>query len=126
MLGISAVFLYLVSSLSNLTWTAGISVILFAATLAVLFWVRQYFIDDSDVRKEQPARRAALERKVEEAMGNPQARAAMDLLEIAEFAWHDRFDEVGLPKKTVQEILEGSDGKLGDMISFIRAKLEDH
>jgi hypothetical protein len=126
MLGISAVFLYLVSGLENLTWTAGISVVLFASTLAVLFWVRQRFIDDSDVRKDQPARRAALEHKVDEAMGKPQTSAALDLLEIAEFAWHDRFDDLGLPEKTVQEILEGSHQQLGDMIALIRAKLEDH
>ena len=37
MLGISAVFLFLVSSLDNFTWMAGIGVVLFAATLAVLF-----------------------------------------------------------------------------------------
>jgi hypothetical protein len=65
---------------------AGIGVVLFAATLAVLFWVRQRFIDDSDVREDQSARRAGLEHEVEKAMGRPQATAALDLLEIAEFA----------------------------------------
>jgi hypothetical protein len=38
-------------------------------------------------------------------MGRPQATAALDLLEIAEFAWHDKFDEVGLPKKRCRKSL---------------------
>jgi len=126
MLGISAVFLYIVSKQDNLTWTAGISVVLFAVTLAVLFWIRQRFIDDSDVKKDQSARRASLESEVEEAMGKPQACAALDLLEIAEFAWHDRFGEVGLPHKAVREILEGSHQEIGDMITLIRTKLDDY
>jgi hypothetical protein len=125
LLGISGVFLYLVSSLDNPSWTTGIWVVLFAATLAVLFWIRQHFIDDSDVGKDQSPRRAALEHEVEEAMGKSQTSTALDLLEIAEFAWHDRFDEVGLPKKEVQEILEGSHQQLSVMITLVRAKLED-
>jgi len=125
LLGISAVFLYLVSKQDALTWTAGISVVLFAATLTILFWVRQHFIDDSDIRKDQAARRAALEREVEDAMGTPQASAALDLLEIAEYAWHDRTDEIGLPKNTVRDILKGSNQRLDVMIALIKAKLEN-
>ena len=59
-------------------------------------------------------------------MGKPQACAALDLLEIAEFAWHDRFGEVGLPHKAVREILEGSHQEIGDMITLIRTKLDDY
>lgn len=51
---------------------------------------------------------------------------ALDLLDIAEFGWHDRFDEVGLPKEAVRKILEGSHQQLGDMIAVITAKLGDY
>jgi hypothetical protein len=44
---------------------------------------------------------------------------ALDLLDIAEFGWHDRFDEVGLPKEAVRK-------QLGDMIALITAKLGDY
>jgi hypothetical protein len=45
MLGVSAALLYLVSTLTALTWTAGVAIALFAGTLALLFAVRQRFID---------------------------------------------------------------------------------
>lgn len=125
MLGISAAFLYLISTLKDLTWTAGVAAVLFAVTLALLFLVRQHFIDGVHVREDQAARRMALEEKVRLAMGESQASAELDLVELAEFAWHDRYDELGLPKKVMRDILDGSDRQLATMITLIRAKLEN-
>ena len=78
MLGISAVFLYLVSGQDKFTWNIGVAATLFAVTLGILFAVRQRFIDDDDVREGQFARLAALKHKVQEAMGEPQTQAALD------------------------------------------------
>lgn len=73
--------------------------------------------------RQHAARR--LEEKVLRTMGESQTPAALDLLELAEFAWHDRNHELGLPEKMVVEILDGSDCQLAKMITLIRAKLED-
>lgn len=126
MLGLSAVFLYTVSKQEDLTWTAGLAASLFAVTLAILFWIRQRFINDSDVKRDQSVRRASLEHEVEEVMGKPLAPAALTLLEIAEFAWHDRFGEVGLPRKAVQEILSASDQEISKMILLIKSEMDNY
>jgi hypothetical protein len=59
-------------------------------------------------------------------MGKPQASAALTLLEIAEFAWHDRFGEVGLPRRTVQEVLKASDQEISKMILLIRSEMDNY
>jgi hypothetical protein len=125
MLGISAVFLYLVSKQEEFTWTIGVAATLFAVTLGILFAVRQRFIDDDDVREGQFARLAALKPEVQAAMEESQAQAALDLLLIAEFAWHDRYGELGMPKKVTRQILRGSQQQLDHMITLIRVRLED-
>jgi hypothetical protein len=125
MLGISAVFLYLVSKQEEFTWTIGVAATLFAVTLGILFAVRQRFIDDDDVREGQFARLAALKHEVQESMGEPQTQAALDLLLIAEFAWHDRYGELGVPEKVTREILQGSQQQLEHMITLIRVRLEN-
>ena len=125
MLGISAVFLYLMSKQEEFTWTIGVAATLFAVTLGILFAVRQRFIDDDDVREGQFARLAALKPEVQAAMGESQAQAALDLLLIAEFAWHDRYGELGMPKKVTRQILRESQQQLDHMITLIRVRLED-
>lgn len=125
MLGLSSILLYLISTLTSLTWTAGISILLFAIALGLLFAIRKKFIDDSDVRESQPARRAALEHEVRKFMGENNTGPALDLLGLAEFAWHDRYGEIGLPEIMRNEVLHGSHQELSKMISLIRAWIED-
>lgn len=125
LLGISAVFLYLVSKLDNFTWSEGLSAVLFAVTLTILFGVRQYFIDGEDVQESQSSRLAAFKSEVQGAMEEPQVQAALDLLLIAEFAWHDRYHEIGLPEEVRRDILQRSHRQLERLITLIRAKLED-
>ena len=84
MLGLSSVLLYLISTLTNLTWTAGVSILLFASALGLLFAIRKKFIDDSDVRASQPARRASLEHDVRKFMGENNTGPALDLLGLAD------------------------------------------
>jgi hypothetical protein len=125
MLGLSSVLLYLISTLKSLTWTAGVSILLFAITLGLLFAIRKKFIDDSDVRTNQAARRAALEPEVRKFVGENNIGAALDLLGLAEFAWHDRYGEIGLPEIMRTEVLHDSHQELSKMIILIKAWIED-
>jgi hypothetical protein len=125
MLGLSSVLLYLISTLTNLTWTAGVSILLFASALGLLFAIRKKFIDDSDVRASQPARRASLEHDVRKFMGENNTGPALDLLGLAEFAWHDRYGEIGLPEIMLNNVLHDSHQDLSEMIGLIKAWIED-
>jgi hypothetical protein len=122
-LGISAVFLYLASGLDSLSWTGGVSVVLFAVTLGILFAVRQRFIDGDDVREGQRRRRVAREEKMQ--TGTESNHILLDLLEIAEFAWHDRYQELGPPEEVIKQILQSSPSQLGKTVVLLRASLED-
>jgi hypothetical protein len=124
-LGISAIFLYLASTQTDLTWSGGISVILFATTLGILFAVRQHFIDDDDVREGQRGRRAMWEKKIEAITGSNADNALLDLLELAEFAWHERYRELGPPEELIEQILASSPDRLAKTVTLIRARLED-
>ena len=124
-LGISAIFLYLASTQTDLTWAGGVSVILFAITLGVLFAVRQHFIDDDEVRECQRGRRAVREKKIEAITGSNADDALLDLLELAEFAWHDRYRELGPPEELIEQILASSSGRIAKMVTLLRARLED-
>jgi hypothetical protein len=73
----------------------------------------------------QSSRLAAFKHEVQVAMAEPQVQAALDLLLIAEFAWHDRYHEIGLPEKVRSDILQGSHRQLDRLITLVRAKLED-
>lgn len=124
-LGISAIFLYLASTQTDLTWTVGVSVILFAITLGVLFAVRQRFIHDDDVRKGQPGRRDVREKKIEAITGSNADNALLDLLDLAEFVWHDRYRELGPPEELIEQIFASSSGQIAKMVTLLRARLED-
>jgi hypothetical protein len=124
-LGISAVFLYLASGLGSLTWTGGVSVILFAVTLGILFAVRQRFIDDDDVREGQRRRRVAREEEMQTGTESNANHILLDLLEIAEFAWHDRYQELGPPEEVIKQILQSSPSQLGKTVVLLRARLQD-
>jgi hypothetical protein len=124
-LGISAVFLYLASGLGSLTWTGGVSVVLFAVTLGILLAVRQRFIDDDDVREGQLKRRVAWEGEMQPGTDSNTNKILLDLLEIAEFAWHDRYQELGLPEEVIKQVLQNSSSQLGETVVLLRARLED-
>lgn len=55
MLGVSAALLYLVSNLTQLTWQAGVAVVLFTTALAVLFRVRASFIAGEKAKEDSDA-----------------------------------------------------------------------
>lgn len=124
-LGISAIFLYLTSAQDNLTWTGEVAVVLFAITLGILFAVRQHFIDGDDVTEGQRGRRVAREKKIPAMTGSNPNKILLDLLELAEFAWPNRYQELGPSEEVVEQILRSSPNQLGEMVVLLRARLED-
>ena len=71
------------------------------------------------------ARRAARAARVEAALGPVQAAAALDLLELAESAWHDCYGQITPPNDVVEDILVCSGGDLARMIRATRLAVED-
>jgi hypothetical protein len=71
------------------------------------------------------ARRAARAAQVEAALGRAHAPAALDLLELAEFAWHDCYAEITPPDDVIDDILICSRGDLAQMIRVTRLTVED-
>ncbi|WP_327394033.1 hypothetical protein [Streptomyces phaeochromogenes] len=53
------------------------------------------------------------------------AAAALDLLELVEFAWHDCYGDVTPGEDVVEDILTCSQGDLAQMIQFARLAVED-
>jgi hypothetical protein len=68
------------------------------------------------------ARRAA---QVEAVLGRAPAPAALDLLELAEFAWHDCYGEITPPDDVVDDVLICSRGDLAQMVRVTRLVAED-
>ena len=52
--------------------------------------------------------------------------AALDLLELTEFAWHDCYREVTPPEQVVDDLLMVSRGRLDLLASAARLALEDY
>ncbi|MFD0140436.1 hypothetical protein ACWDWS_39915 [Streptomyces sp. NPDC003328] len=71
------------------------------------------------------ARRAERTARVEAAVGKDAAPAALDLLELVEFAWHDCYGDVTPDEDVVEDILTCSQGDLARMIRFARLAVED-
>jgi hypothetical protein len=71
------------------------------------------------------AGRAARAAQVEAVLGESQAPAALDLLELTEFAWHDCYGEITPPDDVVDDILICSRGDLARMIRVARLAVED-
>ena len=69
-------------------------------------------------RREQ--RRAS----VEAAFGS-NAEAALDVLELTEFAWHDCYGDVSPPDNVVEDILTVSEGRLDRLAHAARLAVED-
>lgn len=70
-------------------------------------------------------RRAMRTRQVEIVVGKAQVPAALDLLELVEFAWHDCYAEVTPPDHVVEDILVCSRGELAQMIRCARLAVND-
>ena len=71
------------------------------------------------------ARRAERTARVEVAVGKEAAPAALDLLELVEFAWHDCYGDITPSAEVVEDILTCSQGDLARMIRFARLAVED-
>lgn len=71
------------------------------------------------------ARRAARAAQIEAVLGEGQVPAALDLLELTEFAWHDCYGEITPPDDVVDDILICSRGDLARMIRVARLAVED-
>ena len=70
-------------------------------------------------RREQ--RRAAVR-----ALFEADADAALDVLELTEFAWHDCYGEVSPPGEVVSDILTVSQGRLDLLARAARLAVEDY
>ena len=60
-----------------------------------------------------------------ESVFGPTADAALDLLELTEFAWHDCYGEVTPPDQVVHDLLTVSQGRLDLLASAARLAVED-
>ena len=71
------------------------------------------------------ARRAGRKAAVTESFGPMRAEAALDLLELTYFAWHDCYAEIAPPDAVVEDILVVAGGDLTMLIRAARAAVED-
>jgi hypothetical protein len=69
-------------------------------------------------------RRTAREPLVRDAFG-ANANAVLDLLELAEFAWHDCYGEATPPEAVVSDILTCGQGDLATAVRAVRLAVED-
>ena len=70
-------------------------------------------------------RRAKRRDRVVAALGDASANAALDLLELVEYAWHDCYGEVTPSEEIVDDVLLVSRGTLGGMISAAHLAVTD-
>jgi hypothetical protein len=84
---------------------------------------------DSEKRRALAIGRAArrLERSalVESVFGKSLAPAGLDLLELAEYAWHDCYGEITPPDEVILNILICSEGNLATMVHAAKLAVED-
>ncbi|MFF2653533.1 hypothetical protein [Streptomyces sp. NPDC058045] len=71
------------------------------------------------------ARRAGRTAKVEAVLGKDAAPAALDLLELVEFAWHDCYGDTTPSPDVIDDILMCSRGDLARLIQYARLAVED-
>ena len=71
------------------------------------------------------ARRSARAEHVSAIMGRANAQAALDLLELVEFSWHDCYGEITPPDAVIEDILVCSQGDLAKMIRAARLAVTD-
>jgi hypothetical protein len=72
------------------------------------------------------ARRAARAEHVHAVLGKEHGPAALDLLELTEFAWHDCYGEITPPDEVIDDILTCSRGDLARMARAARLAVEDY
>ena len=70
-------------------------------------------------------RRNERRQRVVAVMGDDAADAALDLLELVEFAWHDCYGEIAPPDAVVEDILVLSRGTLAGLIGAAHLALID-
>ena len=58
-------------------------------------------------------------------LGKAAGIAGLDLLELAEYAWHDCYGEITPPDDVILNILTCSQGDLGTMIHAVKVAIED-
>jgi len=71
------------------------------------------------------ARRAERSTRVESEFGAERAAAALDLLELTEFAWHDCHGEVTPPDAVIDDVLALAGGDLAQLVHACRLAVED-
>ena len=69
-------------------------------------------------------RRAERQQRATEAFGSD-AGAALDLLELTEFAWHDCYGEVTPPDQVIDDVFDVADGTLAGLVRAARLAIED-
>lgn len=85
----------------------------------------QRFIDKGDIGEGQPQRRIARKLLVDQIfVERKEVDAALDLFELAEFAWHDRYGE-GPPEEVINEMLARS-SRLADLVMALKSAVETH
>lgn len=62
---------------------------------------------------------------MESVLGPSQASAGLDLLELAEYAWHDCYQEITPPDEVIRNILICSRGDLATMIRAVHVAVSD-
>lgn len=62
---------------------------------------------------------------MEQILGQHLAAAGLDLLELAEYAWHDCYGDITPPDDVILNILTCSQGDLGTMIRAVRVAVRD-
>jgi len=72
------------------------------------------------------SRRASWAPRVEAVVGKSHVSAALDVLELTEFAWHDCYDEISPPDSVIEDILVCSRGELAGLARAARLAVEDH
>ena len=70
------------------------------------------------------SRREQRRTRVEAAFGS-NTDAALDVLELTEFAWHDCYGDVTPPNAVVDDILTVSEGRLDRLARAARLAVED-
>jgi hypothetical protein len=70
-------------------------------------------------------RREAREARVVEVFGRDQASAALDLLELVEYAWHDCYGEISPSEDLVDDLLLLSGGRLEALVEAGRLAVID-
>lgn len=70
-------------------------------------------------------RRKGREPRVVALFGESVAPAALDLLELTEFAWHDCYGDITPPDEVVDDMLVCSEGDLGKLVVAARLAVRD-